>query len=345
MVGYLKSLKSFPNFKAASIYARTEAIKLATLHTIRRGDGGKFEVCARYGHVLYKFQKLAIDCGIVKQGDDMGCLKQACLETGLSAAGWRFMNRHGDTTFKAAIQSSLDCQTNLMNILTYVEWQQQAGLKYPLPQSMGECYVMTVGMILDSDFKIDPRIAVAGVKRWFEFENDEQRSSFLHTEWVKVLVWLRDEKPSFDRNQWHAGWGAVWRRYLTQVKLNANYYKWVSPLNHFSIDRLNVIPLTDSYKVALEGLQMRHCVSTYSELCFLGEYRLFSITLKANNKAIATVGLSFGTGVWRLDQVKQKCNKEPTDLLIKIGKAISKLYQAAYVREVITPSKILVTNH
>ena len=110
----------------------------------------------------------------------------------------------------------------------------------------------------------------------------------------------------------------------------------VSHLNNFSIDRLNVIPLTDSYKVALEGMRMRHCVSTYSELCFLGEYRLFSITLKTNDKPIATVGLSFESGTWRLDQVKQKCNREPNDLLIKIGEAINKLYHEAYLKKLPT---------
>ena len=309
------TIKAFPSFKNASTFARADAQRLGTLHTVRRLLSGGFEVCVRFRRVIDDFQNLAMQCGVVARNEDMGALREFCAGYGLSPSSWRFINRHGKAAYAIAVMPSLEVGTQFENALCYIEWQCRAGLEKPLPQALGEKFIISAGMILSLEFDIEPRIARAGMDYWHALENAEGRNAFTESEWVKVLVWMRDEQPRFDRNQWRAGWQAIWRCYQRWEQLKSKKYEWISGVASFLVGNWYVRPLTSSYELALEGMRMKHCVASYTEQCLAGSYRLFSVIERLTNMPVATIGFEKTDGQWHMDQIQGKCNKDPVSLL------------------------------
>ena len=56
---------------------------------------------AEYQHPLKHFRDMAIAEQVIEEKDDMGVLRNFCLENGMTKAGWRFLSRWGKDAYTA----------------------------------------------------------------------------------------------------------------------------------------------------------------------------------------------------------------------------------------------------
>jgi uncharacterized protein YifE (UPF0438 family) len=279
-----------------------------------------------YQHPLNNFRELAIAYDLIGANDDMGVLRTACLSSGLSKADWRFLNRYGENAYAAVIPTTDDDLQLLETILFYINWQCSSGLKEPLADELGERFISCMYDAYILERKIDPRIAKVADDHWNKLADPAERKTFAIDEWVHVLIWMRDEQPRFDRNQWRAGWEAIRRRYQKWKTLNKSRIAWHSILPSFDQDGLRVQPLTSSYDLAQEGGRMKNCVGTYTKQCISGNYRLFSISEKSSERPLATASILKEGEYWKIDQIKGKFNRTPETRAARLGRVILKKY-------------------
>ena len=71
----------------------------------------------------------------------------------------------------------------------------------------------------------------------------------------------------------------------------------------------SIIPILNHKDLMLEGREMKHCISSYHNRVFDGEYYVFKI-LKPQR---ATIGLHNRKGKVVVDQIRLKCNKMPSE--------------------------------
>ncbi len=279
-----------------------------------------------YQHPLENFRELAIAHELIGSDDDMGVLRKACLENGLSKADWRFLNRYGENAYAAVMPSAEDDVQLLETALFYINWQCSGGLKEPLAEELGERFISCMYDAYILSRNIDPRIAKIATDYWNKLADPVARKAFAREEWVHVLIWLRDEQPRFDRNQWRAGWETIRRRYQKWEMLNKGRIAWQSILPSFDQDGLHVQPLTSSYDLAEEGGRMKNCVGTYTKECIRGNYRLFSIAEKSSGRPLATASILKDGEYSKIDQIKGKFNRTPQTRAAKLGRVILQKY-------------------
>jgi hypothetical protein len=259
----------------------------------------------------------------------------------MSAGAWRFLAREGEASYRAAVSSCVEAEMVIDNAICLVEWQCRAGLKKPLPHHLAENFIIFAGMMLgvldEHCLDIDPRFARAAVAHWSQLEDSSQKRSFAEEDWIIMLAWFRDVNPEIDRNQWRSGWPAIWKCYRKWELLNHDQHRWSSSVGEFVENGLLVRPLTSSYEVALEGIRMRHCVSSYAERCHIGGYRLFSVIDAGSGKNLATVGLKKDDQVWKLSQAKGKLNKDVDKQILELSRALAKRYQEADAENLAQP--------
>jgi len=157
------------------------------------------------------------------------------------------------------------------------------------------------------------RSAPAGFPKTFNLINQEL---------TEVLMWLRREKPLFDRNQWRAGWHAIQRSYLRCLKQTPGELSWSPVLEPFVIDSWRIRPLTTSNDLALEGIRMRHCVAEYDESCHEGTCHIFTVEDVNNDEPAAMISLAKSNSGWVVDQVKGRRNIDPCPEMQDIAKNI-----------------------
>lgn len=78
-------------------------------------------------------------------------------------------------------------------------------------------------------------------------------------------------------------------------------YRWQSSLQAQEFGDFHIIPLTSSKELSSEGWNMNHCVAHYDADCAKGMYQVFSIRDQDGTR-IATLGLIYTAGFWRIDQ-------------------------------------------
>lgn len=294
---------------------------------------------AKYRHPLKHFHDLAIANGAISKNDDMGVLREACLKHGMNKAAWRFLNRYGKDAYAAILPTVEDTESVFEMVLSYVIWQCRGGLKEPLANELGKRLITCLGDIYDPDFKIDPRIARVANDYWSKLVGLAERQYFAREEWMRVINWMRDEQPAFDRNQWRSGWRAIHRNYQKWQRLNPDRNTWKSILPAFDQGDLRISPLTSPYDLALEGYRMQHCVALYTKRCLAGNYRLFSISEIPSGRPLVTVGIMNEDNYWKIDQIKGRFNQTPETRAARIGLVIQRKY--AYQEELISRRKIL----
>jgi len=281
---------------------------------------------ANYQHPLKNFRDLAIANGTIFKEDDMGVLRRACRIHGLNQAGWRFLNRYGESAYEALFSMVEDIDGVFEIALCYVNWQCRAGLKKPLANELGKRFIICLGGIYEMVPEIDPRILKVANEYWNKLADPAERLFFAQDEWLRVLGWMRDKQPTFDRNQWRSGWGAIRRNYQKWQRLNPEPSAWHSLLPAFDQGGLRVRPLTSTYDLAREAYQMQHCVEDYAKYCLAGNYRLFSISDISSGRALATASLVKDDAYWKIDQIKGRFNKDPEARAAKLGRVIQKKY-------------------
>lgn len=279
-----------------------------------------------YHHPLKNFRQLAITHELIDSDDDMGVLREVCLSNGLSKAGWRFLNRYGEKAYSAVLPTVEEDVHTLETALFYVNWQCNGGLQEPMADELGERFISCLYDAYILKRNINPRIAKTANDYWKKLADPIERKAFANEEWVHVLIWLRDEQPRFDRNQWRAGWKTIRRRYQKWKMLNRSRIAWNSILPSFDQDGLHVEPLTSSYDLAQEGGRMKNCVGTYTKECISGDYRLFSIAEKSSGRPLATASIQKDGSYWKIDQIKGKFNNTPDTRAAKLGRVILEKY-------------------
>ena len=294
---------------------------------------------ANYQHPLKNFRDLAIANGTIFKQDDMGALRQACRIHGLNQAGWRFLNRYGESAYEALFSMAEDVDSVFEIALCYVNWQCRGGLKEPLANELGKRFIICLGGIYEMVPEIDPRILKVANEYWNKLADPAERLFFTQDEWMRVLSWMRDKQPAFDRNQWRSGWGAIRRNYQKWQRLNPEPNAWHSLLPAFDQGDLRVRPLTTTYDLAREAYQMQHCVEDYAKPCLSGNYRLFSISEISSGRALATASLMKEDAYWKIDQIKGRFNQDPDTQAARLGRVIQKKYM--HEEELIARKKAL----
>ena len=280
----------------------------------------------KHQHPLKHFRDLAIASEFISEKDDMGVLRNVCLENGMTKAGWRFMNRYGKDAYEA-ILPLIEGTKNAFEVASaYVNWQCDGGVKEPLACELGRRLIICLGDYYDTKMYLDPRVAKAAGDRWRKLTDPKERQHFARKEWMQVITWMRDVRPVFDRNQWRSGWSAIYRNFLKWKKLNPAANTWHSALPAFEQGEFHVQPLTSSYDLAQEGYRMQHCVITYAQLCHAGKYRLFSVSKISSGRPLVTIGISRDGNYWKLDQVKGRLNRDPQAEPAGLGLIIQRKY-------------------
>ena len=294
-------------------------------------------------HPLKHFRDLAIASEVISEKDDMGVLRNVCLKSGMTKAGWRFMNRYGKDAY-AAILPLIEGTRNAFEVVSaYVNWQCGGGLKEPLAAELGRRVIICLGDIYDTQMYLDPRVAKAADEHWRKLTGPEERQQFARKQWMQVITWMRDVRPVFDRNQWRSGWRAIYRNFLKWKKLNPAANTWHSALPAFDHGEFHVQPLTSSYDLAQEGYRMKHCVVTCARLCHAGKYRLFSVSEIASGRPLVTIGLRRVGDYWKIDQIKGRLNHDPKAEPAGLGLIIQRKY--AQEEERVQRMKILKRIH
>ncbi len=277
-------------------------------------------------HPLVHFRELAIASEVISDKDDMGVLRNVCIEGGMTKAAWRFINRYGKDAY-AALLPQIEGTKNAFEVASaYVNWQCDGGVKAPLACELGRRLIICLGDYYDTKMYLDPRVAKAADDHWRELAKPEKRQYFARREWMQVITWMRDVRPVFDRNQWRSGWSAIYRNYLKWKKLNPAANTWHSVLPAFEEGEFHVQPLTSSYDLAQEGYRMQHCVITYAQLCHAGKYRLFSVSEISTGRPLVTIGLSREGNYWKIDQIKGRSNRDPQAEPAGLGLIIRRKY-------------------
>jgi len=280
----------------------------------------------KHRHSLDHFRDLAIAGEVISETDDMGVLRNGCLESGMTKAGWRFMNRYGKDAY-AAILPLIEGTKNAFEVASaYVNWQCGGGVKEPLACELGRRLIICLGDFYDTEMYLDSRVAKAADDHWRKLTDPEKRQQFARKEWMQVITWMRDVRPVFDRNQWRSGWPAIHRNFLKWRKLNPAANTWHSALSAFDQGEFHVQPLTSSYDLAQEGYRMQHCVMTYARLCHAGTYRLFSVSKISSAKPLVTIGICKDGNYWKIDQIKGRLNRDPQAEPAGLGLLIQRKY-------------------
>jgi hypothetical protein len=283
---------------------------------------------ARFYPQLVHLYYLARSGGLLEAGAGLGKLRSTCLELGLNRAGWRFLSQYGEAAYKALVPRGAEIDFALTELLAYVDWQARANIAGPFNELLGVS-AHYYGSVQDEEsgqctYILDPRLARAhqDYRDAKELSDDEEEE--YQYDWSRVLMWMRDHRPEFDRNQWRAGWPAILKAYKNWLLLQPDQLQWSSLLEPFTRGKWRIKPLTGSNQLAVEGMRMKHCVAGYAEQCHEGEYRVFAIEKAESGKPTATVGLKKAGDGWALDQVQGKFNRKAGKKVSAVAKKILK---------------------
>jgi hypothetical protein len=106
---------------------------------------------------------------------------------------------------------------------------------------------------------------------------------------------------------------------------------WPSALPAYESAGLRVVPLTDSLMLAREGMEMRHCVASYSRDCVRGDTRIFALE-DVDTGERATLELRRRSWVWFAGQIKGACNADVSSRLRVAAERLASRYTAAAQR-------------
>lgn len=281
---------------------------------------------AIFRHPLEHFRDMAIAEEVIKEKDDMGELRRFCLENGMTRASWRFLNRWGKDAYEAILPLVENSQNPFEISSLYITWQCDGEMKRPIADELGRRVVSCMGDYYHPQINMDPRVARVADEHFQRLRYPGEQLKFAKHDWMRIVTWVRDTNPQFDRNQWRSGWKAIYRSYEKWKKLNPSTNSWRSALPGFDEGEYHIQPLTSSYDLAREGYRMQHCVSTYTALCLSGDYRLFSVSEISSGKRLVTIGLRKEGDYWQIEQIKGRFNRDPLLEPAKLGLIIQRRY-------------------
>jgi len=142
-----------------------------------------------------------------------------------------------------------------------------------------------------------------------------QSLRFLRDDAGYVIDWWLDEstrgRALIEHNATYASLIRRQQRWhqLMILKSPEHLQMWDSALPAHETAALRAVPLTDSLMLAREGMEMRHCVASYSRDCARGDTRIFALEDVETGER-ATLELRRRSWVWFAGQLKGPCNAE-----------------------------------
>lgn len=157
-------------------------------------------------------------------------------------------------------------------------------------------------------------------------------------EYQNALDWLRHYLQTGavpDGHQKKAGWrwiaqqSQAWHEDQVRARVTNNY-QWQSILATYQDGDYEVVPLTSSMDLAMEGQAMHHCVGSYADRCYRGYSRIFSIRKAGQRLATAEI-VPTGSG-WTLNQNRAHCNGNPGPEVMDVARRLAQHYTEAMLR-------------
>jgi hypothetical protein len=143
---------------------------------------------------------------------------------------------------------------------------------------------------------------------------------------------------------WLMRYQAAWHELqYAQMVSTQQGIQWASALTEFTHGKFQIVPLTDAVLLHEEGKLMRHCVSSYSDGCFNGATRIFSVRQPGLMRPVATLELRrvkgrTASGVrqesWRLGQAKGFANSKVSKQIQQLASVVSRRYNLESKKQV-----------
>jgi hypothetical protein len=258
-------------------------------------------------------------------------LKQYARRNGLTEAGWKALCTLSVEHVHHLLQYSLeDCFRMASHI-------GKTGLEPPIS--------LIVRHIQDCQRR---RVAIGTIPAWFDQAaiREVQRlqkeqflpaSTFINGDYAIALDWLADYMARGGRPDAHqkkAGWQWIrrqsdaWHEEQARKQVTDNY-TWSTALDAYQDGGFDVVPLTSSIDLAVEGAEMRHCVGSYAGSCNIGRNRIFSI--RKGGKRLATAELVYDnrSHAWSLNQNRGPYNRPPSPDIMAVARRLEEAYNAA----------------
>ncbi len=278
-----------------------------------------------YPHLIHLYHTVREE-GLIKPESGLSGFRAMCLQLGMSRAGWRFLSRFGELAYEGLEFQIIEYGLSTAELLAFIDWQARAGLDTPLPGILGERVIVADCIKPDNcgqlSVQVDPRLARVAFAYLDQALEDDTLDGFVDNEWLEVLMWIHRERPTFDRNQWHAGWPAIHNSFVEWSKNNHNNLSWSPILESFVFDQWRVRPLTSSSELVEEGIRMDHCVGSYDKFCFEEDGRIFTVENATTKEPVATIGIKNTSDGWVLDQVMGKRNHNPRPEMLVVAELI-----------------------
>lgn len=269
-------------------------------------------------------------------------LKRYGRQHGLTEAGWKVLCRFPVEAVRRLCDIPVDYELDeppfsLEPCFRIASHYGETGLLPPMPL-----------LVRHINFCRRQQIAPDAIPVWFhaaairEFQRQEKHDILLATdctdsEYLPALDWLTDYmanggKP--DAHQKKAGWQWIQRQseawHEEQVREQVTtHYTWSSALDAYVDEGYEVVPLTTSVDLAVEGTKMHHCVGSYADVCNVGRSRIFSI--RKDGKSLATAELVYDNRgkAWVLNQNRGPCNSTPDPDIMAVAHRLEEAYNAA----------------
>jgi hypothetical protein len=165
---------------------------------------------------------------------------------------------------------------------------------------------------------------------WFRVEGQRQGLPDKNSTWLSIKrrsdkwheeVWRRRQRERQGRRGWPGGC-FLWRDDFEAMEKEENA-AWVSLLGEMTIDSLKIKPLVSDLDLYKEGLEMRHCVSSYTWQCLKGGWRLFSLLETDGTRS--TLSLRPQSNGFVIDQHKGLANNQVSPAASKVAREVCRL--------------------
>lgn len=262
-------------------------------------------------------------------------LKAGLRANGITEAGWRYLAHHGARMLRPAWRAAR-CGPSMHATIHYLHALQSAGLPPPPPPSFVEAWLAGYGTRVDFRHGwCDVPAAVLGAA--LREADRRRRDPYLHhlvEEFGNVAPWAAQARLRLDKAQRRAGWRWITDRFFDWLleeteTTHMEGAAWESALGEVEVDGCRVVPLVSDADLLAEGQAMRHCVRDFSDECFAGKVRIFSVRDRESGRRVATVGIGKGRTGWRAFDVRERLNRPSGRGLWDVAQGLARRYTAA----------------
>ena len=273
---------------------------------------------------------LAIKSGKLEfEADPVKELKRAFLADGVSEAGWKYLCRYSSRIFKPIWNSSYHSDWN--TVVDYLIFLEKAYFPAP-PSPLVFEILMTCSIYTDMYWKTLPGQFVSLLLNEADEYRGKKDLTRLKDEAAQVLLWADKEGWGLNKQQYRAGWGALYRRVdkwffeWCQVQ-SADDKPWEPVIESFVCGGFLVEPLTSEQELIEEGIKMRNCVADFADSCREEDAHILSVRNFKTGKRTATIVIEWSADLieWTLYDVLGVANSTVTQKIKNIADIVVKM--------------------